>query len=235
MVEFDFEQFGKELLDGVNTAADAVSTAARDTGNDLMRFKRFNGIGRDLFASGAVTSHGGNLSESDGRSIWITRTGSMLGHLVPGDVVQTEWEPGPADERASVELVVHRAIYHAWANLAQGAGAPFGVRAIVHAHTKHTTFRSLVEDSLAPVDSEGLLLLGATVPVLTPQKTVASEEVAALMAEQIARGCSVAVVRGHGPFAVADSLENAWRLVSCLEHSAELLTLFEMTGRGERV
>jgi L-fuculose-phosphate aldolase len=105
------------------------------------------------------------------------------------------------------------------------------MRAIVHAHTKYTVFRSLIGDSIEPVDSEGRLLLGAKVPVLAPEKTVASEEVAALMAEQVASGVAVAVIRGHGPFAWADSLENAFRLISCLEYSAEMLTLFEMTKR----
>jgi L-fuculose-phosphate aldolase len=231
MADFDFEQFKKDILDGVSNAADAVSTAARDTGNDVLRFKHFNEIGRDLFSTGAVTSHGGNLSESDGASIWITRTGARLGHLAPGDVVQAGWESDPADERCSVELLVHRAIYHALAQRSAAAAEPFGTRAVVHAHAGHTVFRSLVTDAIRPVDSEGKLLLGTQVPVLTAETTVASEEIAALMAEQISSGVFVAVVRGHGPFAVADSLENAFRLVSCLEHSAQVLTLFEMTGR----
>ncbi|MDR1082701.1 MAG: class II aldolase/adducin family protein [Coriobacteriales bacterium] len=235
MADFDFEQFKKELLDGVGNAADAVSGAAKETGGDIVRFKQFNETGRDLFASGAVTSHGGNLSVSDGSFIWVSRTAAMLGHLTPNDIVRVDWEPSPLDANASMELVVHRAMYRAFAECAAqanaGAGAPFGVRAIIHAHTKHTVFRSLVEDFITPLDSEGRLLLGKSVPVLSPKKTVASEEVAALMAQHVSAGIPVAVIRGHGPFAWADSLENAFRLISCLEYSAELLTLFEMTGR----
>ena len=231
MAEFDFEQFKKEFLDGVSNAADAVSSAARETSGDVVRFKQFNETWRDLFVSGAVTSHGGNLSVSDGTSIWVSRTGAMLGRMTPGDVVQVAWEPSTADEHASMELVVHRAMYQALAHTAAESGAPFGVRAIVHAHTKHTVFRSLVSEAIEPVDSEGVLLLGTSVPVLAPAVVVASEEVAALMAAQVAVGSCVAVVRGHGPFALADSLENAYRLISCLEYSAEMLTLFETTGR----
>jgi L-fuculose-phosphate aldolase len=231
MADFDFEQFRKDLLDGVSNAADAVSNAARETGEGIARFRHFSETGRDLFACGAVTSHGGNLSVSDGNTIWITRTGAMLGHLTSGDVVQVGWEPSPSDADASMELVVHRAMYQAYAACAAQASAPFGVRAVVHAHAKHTVFRSLVGDSIDPVDSEGKLLLGAKVSVLAPEKTVASEEVATLMAEQIAAGVPLAVVRGHGPFAGADSLANAFRLISCLEYSAEVLTLFEMTRR----
>jgi L-fuculose-phosphate aldolase len=231
MADFDFEQFKKDLLDGVGNVADTVGAAARDTGNDVMRFKHFNETGRDLFRAGAVTSHGGNLSVSDGTSIWITRTGAMLGHLKPNDIKQVGWEPSTLDAQASMELVVHRAIYRAWAGRTAAKGEPFGIRAVVHTHTKHTVFRSLVEDSIAPPDSEGKLTLGAAVPVLVCEKTVASEEVAALMAAQVAAGSLLAVVRGHGPFALADNLENAFRLISCLEYSSELLTLIDSTGR----
>ncbi|MDR0346887.1 MAG: class II aldolase/adducin family protein [Coriobacteriales bacterium] len=234
MTEFDFEQLKKDFLDGVGNAADVVSNAAKGTSEDVARFKRFKGTGRDLSRSGAVTSHGGNLSVSDGSSIWITRTGAMLGHLRPGDILRVDWEPSTLDQNASMELPVHRAMYHAYAACAAQAGAAVAFRAIVHAHTKYTVFRSLVEDAIEPLDSEGKILLGEKIPVLNAEKTVASEEVAALMAQQVSAGVAVAVIRGHGPFAWADSLENAFRLISCLEYSAEMLTLFEMTGRKPR-
>jgi L-fuculose-phosphate aldolase len=231
MADFDFEQFKKDLLDGVGNAADAVSNAAKATGADAIRFKQFRETGKALSVSGAVTSHGGNISTSDGSSIWITRTGAMLGRLTPGDIQQVNWAPGPPDQNASMELLVHRAMYQAYAACVTQAGQPFSPRAIVHAHTKYTVFRSLVTDVIEPIDSEGKILLGEKIPVLNADKTVASEEVAALMAQQVTAGVAVAVVRGHGPFAWADSLENAFRLISCLEYSAEILTLFEMTGR----
>jgi L-fuculose-phosphate aldolase len=234
MADFDFEQFKRDLLDGVGNAADAVSNAAKETSGDVIRFKHFNETGRRLSASGAVTSHGGNLSVSDGSFIWITRTGAMLGHLTPNDILRVDWEPGPLDANASMELVVHRAMYHACAECATQANVSFGLRAIVHAHAKYTVFRSLVSDFIEPVDSEGKMLVGAKVPVLSPEQTVASEEVAALMAKRVVSGVSLAVVRGHGPFACADSLENALRLISCLEYSAEILTLLETTGHAAK-
>jgi L-fuculose-phosphate aldolase len=230
MADFDFDQFKKDLLDGVGNAADAVSNAAKETSGSVMRFKDFTETGRDLFLTGAVTSHGGNLSVSDGTFIWITRTGAMLGHLLPGDVLQVGWDPSPADEAASMELVVHRAVYHAVAQKAAEAGAPFGARSIVHAHAKYTVFRSLFSETIEPVDSEGKAILGTSIPVLAPKNTIASPEVGELMAEQVRAGSSHAVIRGHGPFALADTLAHAYRLVSCLEYSAEILTLLEATG-----
>ncbi|MDR2196909.1 MAG: class II aldolase/adducin family protein [Coriobacteriales bacterium] len=231
MADFDFEQFKRDLLDGVGKTADAVSSAAKDAGADVRRFKEFNEVGRDLARSGAVTSHGGNLSESDGKSIWITRTGAQLGHLSPGDVLGVGWEPSERDAEASMELLVHRAIYHALDREAMVAGVAFGRKAIVHAHSRYATFRSMIGDAIRPADSEGIHVLGNEIAVLAPHKAVASEEVAQMMTDVIRRGARIAVVRAHGPFAVAESLEEAYRLVSCLEYSAELLTLFEMTGR----
>jgi L-fuculose-phosphate aldolase len=121
-------------------------------------------------------------------------------------------------------------MYHALAQKIAETGAHFGPRAIVHAHSKHTVFRSFIAESITPIDSEGKLILGSSVPILAAEQTIASPEVAGLMAQQILEGKSLAVIKGHGSFALADSLKNAYRLVSCLEYSAELLTLFETTG-----
>jgi L-fuculose-phosphate aldolase len=225
MAAFDFEQFGREFADGVNSIADSVVSTAKDAGGEVVRTKQFIECGHDLFITGAVTSHGGNLSTYDGRNIHITRTNAMLGHLTPNDIITCDWEPGPLDQSASMELVVHRAIHHALAARAQAAGQPFTQAAIVHAHTLYTVLRSLDADKIEPIDSEGLHILGGPVPVVAPAVTVASEEVAVLLGTLFTNGANIVVVRGHGPFAAAATLREAYRLVSCLEFSARLLTL----------
>jgi L-fuculose-phosphate aldolase len=181
--------------------------------------------GQDLFASGAVASHSGNLSVSDGSFIWITRTGTRLGRLTSGDIMMVGWEASDADDGASVELNVHRAMYHARAKYLAGEGSVLSQAAIVHTHGLHTVFQSLQNDSLTPLDSEGLYVLEQAVSVLTPSETIASAEVAVLMSQLVQNGEKIGVVRGHGPFAIAESLQKACRLVSCLEYSAQLLTL----------
>lgn len=231
MAEFDFEQFKKDLLDGVGAAADTVASAAKGASDDVLRFKHFNETGRDLFLSGSVTSHGGNMSVSDGNAIWISRTGAMLGRMTPGDVIRVDWSASEKDREASQEMIVHRSIYHALARESLMQGTALSVKAIVHAHSTYTVFRSFFEDSILPIDSESIMILGTAVPVLSVKRTIASEEVAEKMAELVKGGGHIAVVRGHGPFAIADSLEEAYKLISCLEQSAHLLTLFEQTGR----
>ena len=235
MVDFDLEQFKADVLEGVTNAAQSVSTAAKSVSSDVKRLKRFRETGRDLFVSGAVTSHGGNISETDGKSIWITRTESMLGRITSSTVVETGWNEDARDFGASIELVVHRAIYHALAgeNKAPDSGADAQnasqekggevVAAIIHAHPAHTIAYSLDHSELRPLDAEGTIVLGEEVKILKPKETVASPEVASMMAEAVSAGARIAIIAGHGPFAVAPDLESAFKLVSCLERSAQIL------------
>jgi L-fuculose-phosphate aldolase len=122
-----------------------------------------------------------------------------------------------SDQTCSRELVVHRAVY-----------AATDAAAIVHVHPIHTIFRSLVEDVIEPLDSEARLVLGS-VPVLSARETIGSPEAAALLAEAL-QECSVAVLRGHGPFAAGDTLEDAFYAVSTLEASCRILDLRDSTG-----
>ena len=243
MADFDFEHLKRDLLDGVSAAAngmanmagqaaEAVQEAAKDTHERAVNYRDFRRFGYDLATSGMVSSHGGNMSLTDGSRIWVTRTGSMLGHLGPKDILCVNWQPdAELDANASMELKVHRAMYQAAAaGLAEGQ--PLGQMAIVHAHSLYTTLHSLFSNTIMPLDSEGVYLLGASVPVLTPQQAVASDEVAALMADVVRKGGKLGIVRGHGPFVLADSLENAYRLVSALEYSTHMLTLVDQYGRS---
>lgn len=184
-------------------------------------FEEFAWVGHDLYASGAVSSHGGNLSvRLPGDRILITRTGSMIGRLKESDLVETSvaaCDDG-RDAECSVELVVHRAIY-----------AATGAHAIVHAHAVHTVARSLVEDVIVPVDSESLLRL-ESVPVVTSATSIGSPEAAVKLSE-VLRSRRVAVLKGHGPFAVGATLEEAYQAVSCLEASCQVLNILDSVRR----
>jgi L-fuculose-phosphate aldolase len=231
MAGISFEQFKQEFMDGVDYATDAVSSTVTGAAADARRAKTFIECAHDLVGAGLVTSHGGNLSECDGTNIWITRTGCMLGHLGPSDIMPCGMEASNRDAGASMELVVHRAMYTALARAAQAAGTPFGAWAIVHAHSLYSVFQSLAGDKIVPLDGEGLHVLGTSVPVVAPAQTVASAEAAGLIAPLIEAGARIVVVRGHGPFALAPTLREALRLVSCLEYSSRLLTLTQLAGR----
>jgi len=184
-------------------------------------FQQIQELGRDLFVSGLISSHGGNVSVLDKskKHIYITRTGSALGRLRDGDLVRVGFElPNDevaiaADSQASIELLVHRALYHAISD----------IFAVVHAHSLFTTLLSLKQDSIEPLDSESKHFI-PKVPVLDVEETISSAEVAELLPKLILEtGCPVAVVRGHGPFAVGKDLDEAWRYISILEMSSRMI------------
>lgn len=182
-------------------------------------YEKFRDIGRDIFLAGLISSHGGNLSVREADRITITRRGSMLGSLAHSDLVATSIEACEADADCSRELVVHRAIYQAC-----------DATAIAHAHSIHTVYRSLVCDSIEPIDSESKYVLGPSVPVLSPAETIGSAEAASMLAETFADGAKVAVLRSHGPFAVGATLEEAFYHLTCLEASCRILDLRDTVG-----
>lgn len=223
-----FDEFRKSVSDAASnigsSAAEVgsrISSSLDDASERTVRFRRFVRTGEDLYRSGAVSSHGGNLSESDGVAIWITRTNSMLGHLGNEDVIETSWEPGAGDRDCSRELVVHRAVHHAFQEHAQQTRS-----AIVHAHALYTIACSLLSDAIVPVDSEGIFLLGEEgVPVIEPAESIGSSEAAEMMAGLVSGGAHVAVIKGHGPFAVAPTMAEALRYVSVLEASCHVIAI----------
>jgi L-fuculose-phosphate aldolase len=187
-------------------------------------YEQFRDVGRDLFLSGLVTSHGGNMSVRLGDRVLITRRGAMLGRLMPDDIVETGLEQDdPTTASASMELPVHRAIY---------LSSPRAL-AIVHTHPIHATALSFVDDSVIPVDTEGAYWL-KRVPVLVATETFGSADVARLL-PTLLRDDPIALVRGHGAFAVGKRLEEAYMASSTLEASAHILHLRRSLRRRDPV
>jgi L-fuculose-phosphate aldolase len=186
--------------------------------SDTGSYDLFREVGRDLFLAGSVTARVGNLSVRQGDRIVITRSGSMLSRLEPSDLIETGIEPGPSDEGCSRELVVHRAVYQAT-----------DARAICHAHPPHTMFRSLIEDEIRPLDSEARRSIGESIPVLVPREKIGSPEAAVMLAAAL-QAVPVAVLRTHGPFAVGETLWDAWGLIGVLEESCHILDLRDAAG-----
>lgn len=179
-------------------------------------------VGRDIFLAHLISSHGGNISVRVGDELCITRTGSMLGRLSDTDIVVVPVEgPSERDCEASSELIVHRALYQA-----TNAGA------VVHTHSPQTIFRSMLEDSIEPIDSEARLFIPC-VNVVQSKKTVGSAEAAQLLAAELSRedAAPLAVLRGHGPFSTGATLLEAYRWVSVLECSCEQLNMRDMMGK----
>ena len=166
----------------------------------------FQQVGRDLYAAGLVSSHGGNMSVRQGEGLIVTSHGSRLGHLGEGDLV--ELRPG-SEPRAepSMDLALHQAIY--------AAGE---AEAVVHAHPRHAIALSLMGKEIRPQDLEGEHYLG--VVAVVPR----GENVAQALADAL-RQHKIVVVAGHGSYARGESLWQALQWTSVLEESAEVLWL----------
>jgi L-fuculose-phosphate aldolase len=181
-------------------------------------FEEFQRIGRLLFQERLVDSHGGNLSVLDGDKIFITRSGAMLGDLKPADIIEVGLQPGENDKLASMELPTHRELYKQ--NKA---------KAIVHAHPANAIAISITDNKIVPQDSEGLYLYKAAA-IVRVRDGVGSEETVRLLPSFLGSGNVIAVVKGHGSFAVGANLEEAYKYTSSLENSCRVLIAVRSSG-----
>lgn len=168
----------------------------------------FQEIGHDIFLRGLISSHAGNMSIRTGNRIYLTRRGSMLGRLAEKDIVELDLNRNDSHVlMASSETVVHRAIYRNTSALA-----------VIHAHPPYATLLSMLEDEIIPADSEGSYLF-KKIPVVSLEKTIGSRDAATAVSEYL-KDYRIVLMRGHGSFARADLLEEAYMLTSSLESSA---------------
>lgn len=175
--------------------------------------EQFQMVGKMLFEEGLVHAGSGNLSVRQGDKIIITRRGVILPYIKEGDLIEVGMEAGEADREASVELPVHRAVY-------KGSQA----QAIVHAHPAYAIALSLSEDKIIPQDAESKYYF-KSVPVVKVREAIGSDEVARFLPPVFAGGYQVAVVRGHGSFAVGSDLMTAYKLTSTLENGCKIIIL----------
>jgi L-fuculose-phosphate aldolase len=185
---------------------------------------QFRRVGRDLYAAGLVSSHGGNMSVRRGESILITTHGSRLGHLAQADLVEVMAGAAPVAE-PSMDLALHRAIY---------AAVP-QARAVVHAHPRHAIALSLVAHEIRPRDLEGRHYLGL-VPVVGSEGDVAGPTGRPTLGPALTAALGqhkIAVVAGHGSYAWGEDLWQALQWTSVLEESAQVLWLLRvLTGQS---
>lgn len=178
-----------------------------------MILAQFQTIGGDLFRRGLVSSHSGNLSIRLGDRIIITRRGSQLGSLEEPDLIETGLNRNDrATPLASVELPVHRAIYHQTPALA-----------IVHAHPPHAIALSMTETEIVPDGAEVLAEVGR-VPVLGCNMDTRP----GCLAEIIAQGLKehrIVLIYGHGTFAAGQLIDEAYKYTAALEESCQVIWL----------
>jgi len=185
---------------------------------DERLFEQFRDIGRDIYLGGLTSSHGGNLSVRLGDQIVIKRRGAQLGRLRPSDFVTTSLHKKDSGVMlASTELIVHRAIYLKTSALA-----------VVHVHPRTAIVLSMSRDEIIPIDNEGSYMLHK-VPVVSVEYASGTPEMADTVAEAL-REYKVIMLRGHGSFAIGQTLEEAFHWTSTLEEVCDIILEAHLLG-----
>lgn len=173
-------------------------------------------IGRAMLALDLQNTHCGNISVREGEDFYITKTGSMKGHLEPRDIVQPGLEePETGLFQSSSETGTHRKIL-------QYAGAA------THAHSMSATLLSYIVDVLEPIDALSRAHLGP-VPVTAFEYPVGSKE----MEDEIPRVLESApamIVKTHGPFVRGNTLNEAFYNLCLVDYAAEILLQLHLLG-----
>lgn len=173
-------------------------------------------FGKVLYEQGLNHSHSGNISVRKGNNILIKKHGAMLGYLTKSDIVSINLNNDKKDKLASLEAKVHRAIYLADSK----------IKAVAHGHTIYATILSLNSKIIKPIDSEGQFYL-PQIPVLDCKDTIGSDEVAKKVPDLILKYKCV-IVKGHGAFAIGETLSQACLYVSVAENASKIICLNEI-------
>jgi len=174
-------------------------------------FQQFVGVGRDLWDAQMISSHGGNLSLRVGDRVIIKRRGAQLGRLQPHDLVETNLEKNDSGVAlASTELLAHRAIYLKTPALA-----------ICHCHPRTAIAFSLSRDEIIPIDNEASYLL-KKVPVIWEEFPSGTPEMANKLATAL-QSYKIVMLRGHGSFAIGQTLDDALLLSTTFEEACQIM------------
>lgn len=173
---------------------------------DLVRHYRW------LRQYGLNDSHSGNLSVRCGGDFWITPTGACADTLETGELVRCRLDEAPA-AGASLDAPLHREVYRH--NPEAGA--------VMHSHGPYSIAVTLDGRDFLPADFEGQYYF-PRIPVLD----IPCAEYVERSPEAVAKALGeapVAVVRGHGVYAWAKSLNLAYKWTCSFESSARIAWL----------
>ncbi len=163
-----------------------------------------------LINMGLLHLKGGNCSARIGDDIIITRTKSFKKDLVPERLIRAAIHSDDPVENASSVLAMHRAIYRTT-----------NTQAIIHSHSYYTTLLSFYLDEFRPIDENGRLFLGPRVRIIPVMKYLDWNTVSQDFAEALTES-PVAILKWHGPFAIGESLDEAFHHIQAMEMAARL-------------
>ncbi|MFV1997236.1 MAG: class II aldolase/adducin family protein [Acidiferrobacterales bacterium] len=172
---------------------------------------------RLLRQHGLNDSHSGNASIRDNDTVWITPTGACADTLKQGDLVACGID-GTSGEHASLDTPLHIAVYQSNPE----------ARCVLHSHGPYTVAITMDGNDYVPPDFEGAYYF-RHVPVLTiPYQDYLDESPG-----QVSRSLMkhrIVVVRGHGAYTCAETINLAYKWTSSLESSAKTTFIAKLSG-----
>jgi len=157
---------------------------------------------------GCNDSHSGNASFRFHDEIWVTPTGCCADTLQADDLVQCHID-GLMEEGASLDAPLHIQVYQ---NNPQA-------RAVIHSHGPHAVAMTLNGCDFVPVDFEGQYYF-PVVPVVTIPYDHYIELAPAAVSKTL-KEYKVTVVKGHGVYACAETINLAYKWSCSVELSAK--------------
>jgi L-fuculose-phosphate aldolase len=178
---------------------------------ELVRYYRW------LRRYGYNDSHSGNASLRDGDTVWVTPAGACADTLVAGELIACSID-GRCGHGVSLDAPLHLLLYQRNSQ----------ARAMLHSHGTYSVAMTLNGQDFAPVDFEGQLYF-PKVPVITiPYEDYVRES--PMRVAQILAQYPIAIVRGHGVYACAQSLDLAYKWTCSLEQSAKTAFIAQQAG-----
>jgi L-fuculose-phosphate aldolase len=173
---------------------------------------------KSLYTMGLTTAVSGNHSIIKGSSMWITPSGVSRYKMRAGDLVRVNLKTGmAAGGKPSIEVEMHRSIYHA----RQDVGA------IVHTHSPFTIGVS-ISGRFRHVIEEAKIVVGE--PAVIANKPSGSAELAKAVSEELGKGARAVVIKNHGVVGGGSDIHHARAIVESLEEWSKILTVAQVFG-----
>ena len=182
-----------------------------DPREDLVRHYQW------LRQHGNNDSHSGNASVRVENDFWVTPSGACADLLSADQLIRCELA-GSSGPGASLDAPLHRLVYRHNPK----------ARAVLHSHGPYSVAMTMHGEDFIPPDFEGQYYFERIPVISIPYKDYIAEapqRVAEVLAEY-----PVMVVRGHGVYAQAESINLAYKWSCSFELSAKTAWLAKQAG-----
>lgn len=167
---------------------------------------------------GCNDSHSGNASFRWHNQVWVTPTGCCADTLTPDMLIPCDIS-GEIGEGASLDAPLHLQVYQRNSD----------TRAVIHSHGAHAIAMTMNGKDFVPIDFEGQYYF-PHIPVISIDYADYVEKSPLLVARELT-GQKVVIVRGHGVYACADSINLAYKWSCSVELSAKIAWLTSQISR----